>query len=168
MNNPENILKTIEKAKHNDVSALSDNLVSLSAQETFDFGRSFADKLVEGDIVLFIGQIGAGKTTCIKGVCKGLNVKNNVHSPTFTLINEYKGRLPVFHFDFYRIETQKELADIGLDEYLYGNGVCLFEWPEVIADALPQKRYEIYLNMRIEKNWQNRREISLKGIKKIN
>ena len=140
-----------------------ENLVTLSAQQTYEFGRSFANDLVEGDIILFIGQVGAGKTTCIKGVCDGLNVKNNVHSPTFTLINEYKGRLPVYHFDFYRINTQRELVDVGLDEYLYGTGVCLFEWPEVILDLLPKKRYEIHLNFRIEKEWQNRREISVKG-----
>ena len=97
-------------------------------------------------MLIFKGDLGAGKTTCIKGVCAGLGVTQPVTSPTFTLINEYQGRLPVYHFDFYRIRSEIETLDLGLQEYFEGDGVCLIEWPEVIVDKLPTKRYEFHMN----------------------
>lgn len=116
-----------------------------SAKETFQLGADFSAQLSAGSIVTFKGELGAGKTTCIKGVCAGLGVQQPVTSPTFTLINEYVGRLPVYHFDFYRIHAKIEVMDLGLSEYFDGDGVCLIEWPEVIKTLLPQHRYEFHL-----------------------
>jgi tRNA threonylcarbamoyladenosine biosynthesis protein TsaE len=114
-------------------------------QETRDFGASFSKRLVGGDIVCFRGDLGAGKTTCIQGICAGLNVAQPVTSPTFTLINEYDGSLPVYHFDFYRIRDESEVIELGLSEYFYSARVCLVEWPERIKSLLPAKRYEIHM-----------------------
>ncbi|MBN1464190.1 tRNA (adenosine(37)-N6)-threonylcarbamoyltransferase complex ATPase subunit type 1 TsaE [candidate division KSB1 bacterium] len=116
-----------------------------SPQETLALGRDFADKLVPGDVVLFKGELGAGKTTCIKGVCAGLGVRQAVTSPSFTLINEYRGRIPVYHFDFYRLQSEHEAIDLGLQDYFDGDGVCLIEWPDVMANLLPPRRYEFHL-----------------------
>ena len=116
-----------------------------SPQETFQLGSDFASRLSPGDVVTFSGQLGAGKTTCIKGICAGLGVTAHVTSPTFTLINEYKGELPVYHFDFYRINTDHEVLDLGLVEYFEGDGVCLIEWPAVIESLLPKQRFEFHL-----------------------
>ena len=117
-----------------------------SPKETFELGHKFSGKISSGNVLIFKGDLGAGKTTCIKGVCAGLGVTQPVTSPTFTLINEYQGRLPVYHFDFYRIRSEIETLDLGLQEYFEGDGVCLIEWPEVIVDKLPTKRYEFHMN----------------------
>ncbi len=116
-----------------------------SPEETQKLGSDFAATLMPGSIIAFKGDLGAGKTTCIKGVCAGLGVTQHVTSPTFTLINEYAGRVPVFHFDFYRIHSEYEVVDLGLSEYFEGDGVCLIEWPDVIESLLPAKRYEMHL-----------------------
>ncbi len=112
-------------------------------------------------MVGLFGNLGSGKTTCIKGICAGLGVEEEVTSPTFTLINEYHGRLPVFHFDFYRIGSVQELRELGLDEYFYGDGVCLIEWPEIVSDMLPKYHFEIHLSLRFEPSWEHRREITV-------
>lgn len=119
--------------------------VTTSAEQTFDFGLQFSQRIKTASVICFYGDLGAGKTTCIKGICAGLGVSQLVTSPTFTLINEYNGRLPVFHFDFYRIASEQEAGDLGLDEYFFGDGVCLIEWPQVIERLLPENRCEIHL-----------------------
>jgi len=105
--------------------------------------------------------LGSGKTTCVKGICAGLGVEEEVTSPTFTLINEYQGRLPVFHFDFYRISSVNELRDLGLDEYFYGDGICLIEWPEIVTDMLPKHHFEVHLFWKFQPEWEHRREITV-------
>jgi len=105
--------------------------------------------------------LGSGKTTCVKGICAGLGVEEEVTSPTFTLINEYQGRLPVFHFDFYRIGSAQELRDLGLDEYFYGEGVCLIEWPEIVSAMLPKHHFEIHFFGQFQPEWEHRREITV-------
>lgn len=129
-------------------------------RETRDFGASFSKRLIGGDLVCFRGDLGAGKTTCIQGICAGLEVSQPVTSPTFTLINEYQGSLPVFHFDFYRIHDESEVIDLGLSEYFYGEGICLIEWPERIESLLPTKRYEIHLLWNFALN-QNTRQVTV-------
>ena len=121
------------------------DITTHSAQETHNVGVEFAKQTTPGTVICFNGDLGAGKTTFIKGLCKGLEVMQAVTSPTFTLINEYKGRLPVYHFDFYRIGSDNETFDLGLDEYFYGDGICLIEWPNVIHELLPPNRYEFHL-----------------------
>ncbi len=118
---------------------------TLSPEETRLKGSEFSHRLKPGDIVCVFGDLGAGKTTFIRGVCHGLEVFSPVTSPTFTLINEYRGRMPVYHFDFYRIEKPEEAEMLGLDDYFNGEGVCLIEWPERIRPLLPPERYEVHL-----------------------
>ena len=99
-------------------------------EETEEFGIKLGKSLKSGDIVCLNGDLGAGKTTLTKSIGLGLDVKEYITSPTFTLINQYRGRLPVYHFDVYRLENVDELYDLGFDEYFYGNGVCIVEWAE--------------------------------------
>jgi tRNA threonylcarbamoyladenosine biosynthesis protein TsaE len=121
------------------------DLKTSEAEETHNFGFEFSKQLSPGSIICFYGDLGAGKTTCIKGICAGLGVSQPVTSPTFTLINEYNGRLPIYHFDFYRIGSSNETFELGLDEYFFGEGVCLIEWPDVINELLPPNRFEFHL-----------------------
>ena len=94
-------------------------------------------------MVALIGELGAGKTTLTKGIARGLEVPDLVHSPTFTLIHEHRGRLPIYHFDLYRLDTPAQLDDLGYEEYFYGDGVCVIEWAEKIEGLLPDDRLEI-------------------------
>jgi tRNA threonylcarbamoyladenosine biosynthesis protein TsaE len=116
---------------------LVERFISRSSTETSDFGFRLAKSLQAGEVILFQGHLGSGKTTCIRGLCAGLAINELITSPTFTLINEYRGRLPVYHFDFYRICQFSELHDLGVEEYFQGEGVCLVEWPEVVFPLLP-------------------------------
>ncbi len=132
-----------------------------SAEETEQFGHKLAQQLKQGDVLAFSGDLGSGKTTLIKGICKGLEVEADITSPTFTLIHEYSGRLPVYHFDFYRIVNSHEVWEVGCDEYFYGEGICLIEWAEKIQDLLPESRIEIHLINCFEKGLQNSRQIKV-------
>jgi len=113
-------------------------------------------------VVAFYGEMGCGKTTCISGVCAGLDVPAQITSPTFTLINEYQGgRFPVYHFDFYRLGEPQQLIDLGLEEYFYNSGVCLIEWPELVKPHLPPDTIQIHLTWPAGPNRENQRRISV-------
>jgi len=114
-------------------------------QETFELGIELAELCSPGSVVALFGELGSGKTRLVQGVCAGLQVKQTVTSPSFTLINEYRGRLPVYHFDFYRLSTFEDALVIGAEEYFYGDGVCLIEWADRIPEILPVERIEVYL-----------------------
>lgn len=114
-----------------------------SADETESLGERIGRTLVPGVVVALIGELGAGKTTLTKGIARGLEVPDLVHSPTFTLIHEHDGRVPVYHFDLYRLDTPEELDDLGYEDYFYGDGVCVVEWAEKIERLLPADRLEI-------------------------
>ena len=114
-------------------------LISNSTEETMFFGEGLGRLLEPGAVVLFRGDLGAGKTHLAKGIARGLEVEDQITSPTFTLINEYQGRLPLYHMDFYRLGEPEEAMDLGVDEYFYGRGVTLIEWPERIAGFLPKE-----------------------------
>ena len=102
------------------------------------FGENWAANLVGGEIIALHGVLGAGKTQLVKGLARGLGFRGDVTSPTFTIVHEYRGgRLPLYHIDLYRIPGEKEAIDIGLEEYLPGDGVTVIEWPERIASILP-------------------------------
>ena len=105
-----------------------------------DFIQYISESDLQSNIFAFYGKMGAGKTTFIKAICKALGVKDIVNSPTFTIINEYKSAkgFPIYHFDFYRINKLQEAYDIGVEEYFAGGGLCLIEWPEKIAEILPE------------------------------
>lgn len=113
-------------------------------KQTKKFAKKFAKKLNGGEIILLIGDLGAGKTTFTKSVAKYLKIKEHITSPTFTMVNEYhSGRLVLYHFDMYRIEDDSEAREIGLEEYFNSNAVCMIEWPERIERLLPKNRIEI-------------------------
>ena len=130
-----------------------------STEETLALGKSFSPELGPGSIVCFFGKLGSGKTTFIRGICEGLGTTDLITSPTFTLINEYKNAPPIYHFDFYRIQSDIELFELGLDEYFYGAGISLIEWPEIILKSLTGQRYEIHMNWDIESGWETKRNI---------
>ncbi len=111
--------------------------------ETQQFAEHLAAYLRAGDVIALEGTLGAGKTTFTQGLARGLGVKGVVNSPTFTIIKEYAGRLPLYHMDVYRIEA--DVADLGLDEYFYGEGVCVVEWASLIEPALPDERLTVTL-----------------------
>ena len=108
-----------------------------SVEETEQLGQALAEHLGPGAVVAFTGDLGAGKTAFVRGLARGLGIPDRVTSPTFTIVNEYEGgRLPLFHFDMYRLASSEELFDIGWEDYLARGGVCTVEWSENIADAL--------------------------------
>ncbi|HET6455420.1 MAG TPA: tRNA (adenosine(37)-N6)-threonylcarbamoyltransferase complex ATPase subunit type 1 TsaE [Armatimonadota bacterium] len=115
-------------------------------EETERLGESIGRALEPGIVVALIGELGAGKTTLTKGIARGLDVPDLVHSPTFTLIHEHKGRLPVYHFDLYRLDTIEQIEDLGYEDYFNGPGVTIVEWAEKIQGLLPDDRLEIRIS----------------------
>ena len=111
--------------------------VSHSAEETERFGEALAQELRAGDVLAFTGSLGMGKTAFTRGLARGLGCRGRVTSPTFTIVNEYEGKTPLFHFDMYRLGSSEELFDIGWDDYLARGGICAVEWSERVSDALP-------------------------------
>lgn len=119
---------------------MENEYTSHSEEETMQIAEDFAAELKAGDIVCLQGDLGAGKTHFVKGMARSLGVgETNVHSPTFTLINEYAGHMPLYHFDCYRMESELEALEIGAEEYFYGEGVSVIEWPERIAGLIPDE-----------------------------
>ena len=113
-------------------------IVTNSAAETRALGERLAEQLKAGDVILLEGDLGAGKSEFARGVAKGLGVTETVTSPSFTILNVYEsGRIPLYHFDWYRLESEEELYELGMDEYLGGNGVALVEWPGRCPEAVP-------------------------------
>jgi tRNA threonylcarbamoyladenosine biosynthesis protein TsaE len=116
---------------------------TFSSEQTSQFAEKLAALLSPGDVIALEGDLGAGKTTFTKGLAKGLEIKKTVNSPTFTIIKEYHGRLPLYHMDVYRVENSSE--DLGFDEYFEGEGVTVVEWAHLIEEQLPTERLTIYL-----------------------
>jgi tRNA threonylcarbamoyladenosine biosynthesis protein TsaE len=113
---------------------------SNSVEETIQFARQWSNSLLPNDVVALLGDLGAGKTHFVKGLLEGLGGTENVTSPTFTLVHEYRsGRLPVFHFDFYRINHPGELQEIGFDDYLEESGVAVVEWGDRFPQVFPER-----------------------------
>jgi tRNA threonylcarbamoyladenosine biosynthesis protein TsaE len=116
---------------------------NLGQEEVSRIGRIIGENLVSGLTVALYGQLGAGKTYMIKAICGGLGVREPVTSPTFTIVNNYEGRFPVFHVDLYRMTGEGDLLELGLEEIMGGEGVCLFEWPEKASDYLESPRLDV-------------------------
>ena len=114
-------------------------VVSRSAQETQALGARLGARLGRGDVVACIGPLGAGKTCFLQGLARGLGVMRDVTSPTFVLVNQYRGRLPVYHVDAYRTGSLTELMDLGLEEMLHGQGVTVVEWADKLLPLLPPR-----------------------------
>ena len=120
--------------------------VSRSADETKEIGRAVGEAVTGGTIVLLIGQLGAGKTTLTQGLAAGLGVTAYTKSPSFVLVNEYEGRLPLFHMDLYRIDDPAEAWELGLSDYLSHDGVLAVEWADRAASIFPDDRLEIRID----------------------
>ena len=136
--------------------------VSHSPDETTAWGRKLGTLLEAGDVVALIGELGAGKTTLAQGIARGLGVPEQcyISSPTFTLINEYQGRVPFYHLDFYRIDTHSDCENLGLEEYLFGAGVALIEWADKIPVDWFPSGYDV-LQIKIVRINDQQREYSL-------
>jgi tRNA threonylcarbamoyladenosine biosynthesis protein TsaE len=122
-------------------------VLSDSPDATEALAGQLSQLLLPGDFISLHGELGAGKTKFASGVAKGLGVAPSipVTSPTYTLLNIYQGRIPLYHFDLYRLSGDNDVVDLGFSEYFYGNGICLVEWAERLHDELPQSRLEIHL-----------------------
>jgi tRNA threonylcarbamoyladenosine biosynthesis protein TsaE len=122
-------------------------MISKSIEETIAIGEKLARALKPGDVVALIGDLGAGKTVLAKGIAKGLGVKNvrYVNSPTFVIIKEYRGRMPLYHFDLYRLDHSSVIDSENFEEYFYGRGVAVVEWADKIRKLLPKRHVEVNL-----------------------
>lgn len=120
---------------------------SHSEMETSGIGRELASKLKPGDVIAMYGDLGAGKTAFVRGLAEGLGLDARVSSPTFTIVNEYLGKMPLFHFDMYRLGGADELFEIGWEDYIARGGICAVEWSENVEDAF----YDDTIRVRIEK-----------------
>lgn len=140
------------------------------------FGLALGRLLESGDIVGLTGDLGAGKTTLTKSIARGMGIEDHITSPTFTIVNEYEGRLPLYHFDVYRISDEEELYDIGYEEYFFGKAACVVEWANLIPSLMPEE--SLWLDLRLgtedpeerrigltyETHWQKRVESLLKEL----
>ena len=128
-----------------------------SAEETFALGKALGEKASPGQIYTLDGDLGTGKTVFTQGVAAGLGITEAISSPTFTIIQEYDtGRLPLYHFDVYRIGDIEEMEEIGYDDYFFVNGICLIEWAELIEEILPEDRISITIQKNLEKGFDYR------------
>lgn len=130
---------------------------SFSPEDTGKIGEELAKKSLPGQIYCLYGDLGVGKTVFTQGFAKGLEIEEPVNSPTFTIVQTYEeGRLPFYHFDVYRIGDPEEMDEIGLDDYLYGDGVCLIEWANLIRELLPDKVTAIHIEKNLDKGFDYR------------
>lgn len=129
-----------------------------SEQETFELGKEIGESAQSGDVFTLEGDLGVGKTIFTKGLAYGLGVREDVVSPTFTIVQEYEdGRLPFYHFDVYRIGDVEEMDEIGYEDYIHGEGVCLIEWANLIEEILPETRIRIAIEKDLEKGFDYRK-----------
>ena len=133
---------------------------TFSPQETAELGRKLGENASPGDVYTLIGDLGVGKTVFTQGIAEGLGIKETVNSPTFTILQVYEsGKLPFYHFDVYRIGDIEEMDEIGYEEYFYGNGLCMIEWGNLIAEILPKTRKDITIEKDLEKGFDYRKII---------
>lgn len=117
-------------------------------EETMALGEKLGAMFAAGDVIALFGDLGAGKTTLTKGIARGMNLSDDIHSPTFTLIHEHPGAIPLYHIDLYRLAYEEEVEGIGIEEYIYGDGVTIIEWADRMKSMLPEGRLDIDLKMR--------------------
>ena len=129
-----------------------------SPQETFSAGRQLGEKAFPGQVITLTGDLGVGKTVFTQGLAKGLGIAEPVNSPTFTIVQVYdEGRLPLYHFDVYRIADVEEMYELDCEGYFYGDGVCLIEWASQIRDILPDDCHQVTIAKDLEKGFDYRR-----------
>jgi len=122
------------------------NLITHDPEQTQSFGVSIGELALPGDIFLLVGNLGTGKTCLTQGIAWGLNIKEYALSPSFIIVREHQGRLPLYHIDLYRLDNIEEIAELGLDDYLYSNGVCVVEWAEKGLSVLPEEHLLIQIS----------------------
>ena len=131
---------------------------SWCADDTFAFGKKLGEAAEPGTVYTLVGDLGVGKTVLTQGLAEGLGITEAVNSPTFTILQVYEeGRLPLYHFDVYRIGDVEEMDEIGYEDYFYGDGVCLIEWANLIEEILPEKYTEIRIEKDLEKGFDYRK-----------
>ncbi len=136
---------------------------SSSYDDTQRIAKEIADTLHGGEFLAMYGDLGAGKTAFVQGLAKALGISDHVTSPTFTIVNEYYGRLPLYHFDVYRIGDPDEMYEIGYEEYIDGDGVCVVEWAELIEELFPDNYYKLTILKDEEKGFYYRKIILEEG-----
>ena len=122
---------------------MTGRFITKSPQQTMKVGERLAETLSPGDVIALKGELGSGKTTFVQGLAKGLGITDVVNSPTFMLINEFQGRVPLYHIDFYRIDSSHELLNLGLEHYFYGEGVTVIEWADRFEGYIPDEATDI-------------------------
>ncbi len=132
-----------------------------SVEKTISIGTEIGKNANEGDIICLIGDLGTGKTHITKGIAEGLNVDDHITSPTFNIVNEYDGRLKLYHFDVYRVNDPDEIEAIGFDEYIFGDGVSIIEWANYIEELIPEDHLRITIE-KLPDMGVNFRKISIK------
>ena len=130
-----------------------------SAQETERLGQRLGQRLKPGAVIAYSGDLGAGKTAFTRGLSRGLGIEDPITSPTYTIVNEYPGKIPLFHFDMYRLGSSEDLFDIGWEDYLSRGGVCAVEWSENVPEAFDGSE----IRVSIEKCSDNARKITIEG-----
>ena len=139
--------------------------VTNSPAETEALGQRLAERLQPGDVIAYTGDLGAGKTAFTRGLARGLGITERITSPTFTIVNEYQGgRLPLFHFDRYRLGSSEALYEIGWEDYLARGGVCAVEWSEIVADALEEDCIRVDIR---QGDTENQRKITVEGVEDL-
>ena len=129
-----------------------------SAEETYQLGIDIGRKAVKGQVYTLVGDLGVGKTVFTQGLAKGLEIDEPINSPTFTIVQVYEeGRLPFYHFDVYRIGDISEMDEIGFDDYVYGEGVSLIEWANLIEEILPEEHISITIEKDLEQGFDYRK-----------
>ena len=129
-----------------------------SAEETYQLGVELGEKATKGQVFTMVGDLGVGKTVFTQGLAKGLGIQEAINSPTFTIVQVYdEGRLPFYHFDVYRIGDISEMDEVGYEDYVYGEGVCLIEWATLIEEILPENRTSIIIEKDLEKGFDYRK-----------
>ena len=124
---------------------MKDTYQTHSPEETQAIGRQIGETLKVGDVIALIGDLGAGKTCLTQGIARGIGIASHevVNSPSYTLINEYAGEIPIYHIDLYRLKHHGEIVDLGLEEFLEGNGICIIEWADRMSNLLPANRIQV-------------------------
>lgn len=140
---------------------------SFCAKDTYELGEKIGQMAKPGMVISLTGDLGVGKTVFTQGLAKGLGIEEPVNSPTFTIVQMYEeGRLPLYHFDVYRIGDIEEMDEIGYEDYFYGEGVCLIEWADLIREILPEQMCRVTIEKDLEKGFDYRK-ITLEGFKGI-
>lgn len=139
------------------------NITVDSPEKTLKLGEIIGNSLNPGTIIALIGELGAGKSVLVKGIAKGLGIEEEPNSPTFVIMNRYEGRMPLYHFDLYRVADEDELLAMGYQEFFYGAGVAAVEWADRVPEVFPGEAVQITIEMPVSEGAETKRDINIKG-----